>query len=254
MVDNLMVADRSASTRSAVLVTEKLFHRQPSPMTSPHISSRAGSESTLESVSDWFQLHSRQVSLGAIGLVAVVGGGWFYMRSQSLKAERADRAYLSVEQSIASGNLPLAESDLRKMITRYDGTPAAMEAELVLTQLMYQEGKYQDGLTALGKATPKLESSKDFASAAHLLLAAGYEQTRKFAGAAAEYEAAAKFARFDADRQRYQSFAAEDYLMAGRKDDAKRIWTVLAADSKGTVAGEARVRLGELLATPEPKV
>ncbi len=222
-------------------------------MTSPQRSSRAGSESTLESMSDWFQLHSRQVSWAAIGLVVVVGGGWFYIRSQSLKTERADRAYSSVEQSIASGNLPLAESDLRKMITRYEGTPAAMQAELVLTQLMYQEGKYQDGIAALGKAVPKLESSKDFASSAHVLLAAGYEQTRKFAEAAAEYEAAAKSARFDADRQRYQSSAAEDYLLAGRKDDAKRIWTVLAADSKGTVAGEARVRLGELLATPEPK-
>lgn len=222
-------------------------------MTSPQISSRAGSESTLESISDWFQLHSRQVSWAIIGLVAVVGGGWFYIRSQTLKAERADRAYSSAQQSIASGNLPLAESDLRKMITRYDGTPAAMQAELLLAQLLYAEGKYEDGIGALRKAAPKLESSKDFGSSAYLLLAAGYEQTRKFAEAAAEYEAAAKSARFDADRQRYQSFAAEDYLIAGRKDDAKRIWTVLAADSKGTVAGEARMRLGELLAAPEPK-
>ncbi len=193
------------------------------------------------------------MSWGVIGLVAVVGGGWFYTRSQSLKTERADRAYSSVEQSIASGNLPLAESDLRKMITRYEGTSAALQAELVLAQLMYQEGKYQNGIVALGKAASKLESSKDFASSAHLLLAAGYEQTRKFAEAAAEYEAAAKSARFDADGQRYQSFAAEDYLRAGRKDDAKRIWTVLGADSKGTVAGEARLRLGELLAAPAPK-
>ena len=204
-------------------------------------------------MSDWLQLHSRQVSWAVIGLVAVVGGGWFYTRSEALKAERAQNAYSAAEQSIASGNLPLAESDLRKMITRYDGTPAAMQGSLVLAQLLYEEGKYEDGIAELQKATPKLESSKDFGASAHLLLAAGYEQTRKFAQAASEYEAAAKAARFDADRQRYQSLAAEDYLMAGRKEDAKRIWTVLAADSKGTVAGEARMRLGELEASPEPK-
>ncbi|MBA3727414.1 MAG: hypothetical protein H0W86_13530, partial [Armatimonadetes bacterium] len=76
------------------------------------------------------------------------------------------------------------------------------------------------------------------------------EQLRKFVEAAGEYEAAAKRARFDEDRQRYESLAANAYLLGGRKEDAKRIWTVLAADSKGTVAGEARVRLGEMLATP----
>jgi predicted negative regulator of RcsB-dependent stress response len=222
-------------------------------MTSPIISKSAGSESSFEAVSDWLQLHSRQVSWAVIGLVVVVGGGWFYTRAQSLKAERAENAYEAAQQSIAAGNMPLAESDLRKMITRYEGTPAANQAELVLAQLLFEEGKYEDGIAELQKAVPKLESSKDFGSAAHLLLAAGYEQTRKFVQAATEYESAAKAARFDADRQRYQEFEAEDYLLAGRKDDAKRIWTALAADSKGTVAGEARMRLGELEAAPEPK-
>lgn len=222
-------------------------------MTSPIISNRAGSESSLESMNDWLQLHSRQVSWAVIGLVVVIGGGWFYTRSQSLKAERAVTAYSGVQQSIASGNLPLAESDLRKLITRYDGTPAAMQGSLVLAQLLYQEGKYDDGIAELKNATPKLESSKDFGASAHLLMAGGYEQTKKYVEAAHEYEAAAKAARFDADRERYQSVAAEDYLIAGRKDDARRIWTALAADSKGAVAGEARLRLGELDAAPEPK-
>ncbi len=204
-------------------------------------------------ISDWLQLHSRQVSWAVIGLAAVVGGGWFYIRSQNLKAERAEWAYYAAQQSMASGNMPLAESDLRKMITRYDETPSAMQARLTLAQLLYDQGKFQEGVTELIQALPKLESSKDFGSSARLLAAAGYEQLKKFAEAAAEYEAAAKTARFDEDRQRYQSMAAYSYLTAGRRDDAKRIWTILAADSKGTVAGEARVRLGELTAAPQPK-
>lgn len=222
-------------------------------MTSPNFKSRQTSDNRLEVISDWIQLHSRQVSWAAIGLAAVVGGGWFYIRSQNLKAERAERAYYTAQQSMASGNLPLAESDLRKMISRYDGTPAAMQARLTLSQILYDQGKVQEGVAELKKAMPTLEKSKDFASSAHLLAAAGYEQVRKFAEAAVEYEAAAIVARFDEDRQRYQSEAANAFLLAGRKDDAKRLWTILAADSKGTVAGEARVRLGELTATPEPK-
>ena len=215
-------------------------------------SSRPGSTDRLESMADMFQLYSRQITWGVVGLAAIVGGGWFYIRSQNLKAERADRALFVAEESIP-GNLPLAESDLRKLITRYEGTAAARQAQLVLTRLLYEEGKYQDGVADLKKALPKLESLKDFASSAHVLLASGYEQVRNFADAAVEYEAAAKSARFDADRQRYESFAARDYQLAGRPADAKRIWTVLAADSKGTVAGEARVRLGEMTATVQPK-
>jgi predicted negative regulator of RcsB-dependent stress response len=76
------------------------------------------SSDRTESLMDWFQLHSRQVVWGSIALAAVVVGGWFYMRSQQLKAERAETAYFAAQRSVVSGNLPLAESDLRKMISR----------------------------------------------------------------------------------------------------------------------------------------
>jgi predicted negative regulator of RcsB-dependent stress response len=201
-------------------------------------------------LSDWFDVNSKLVTGAVIAIAVVVGGWWFYTRSQHLKAERAERAFYAAEQSMAAGNMPLAESDLRKMITRYDGTPAARQAVLTLAQLEYDQGKHQEGITILKNAMGKLESSKEFGASGHIMMAAGYEQLRKFVEAAAEYEAAAKLARFDQDRQRYESLAANAYLLGGRKEDAKRIWTVLAADSKGTVAGEARVRLGELLAAP----
>ena len=218
-------------------------------MTLPH-RPRPASDNRLETISDWFELHSKAVTGGVIAVALVVGGVWFYTRSQNLKAERAERAFYSAQQSMVVGNMPLAESDLRKMITRYDGTPASRQATLTLAQLLYDQGKHQEGVTLLKGAIPKLESSEDFAASGHLMLATGYEQLRRFAEAAAEYQAAAKKARFDQDRQRYESLAANAYMLGGRKEDAKRIWTALGADSKGTVAGEARVRLGELVAAP----
>jgi tetratricopeptide (TPR) repeat protein len=229
-----------------------LAYRHQTEMTSPNVTRRPGSGDGLDSFADWFQLYSRQISWAVLVLAAIAGGGWFYMRSKNLKAERAEKALFVAEQSIP-GNLPLAESDLRKLIVRYDGTQAAMQAQLALAQLLYDQGKYQEGVAELKKAVPKLESSKDFASSAHLLQAAGYEQLKKFLEAGNEYMSAAKTARFDSDRQRYESFAARSFQLGGRVEDAKRIWTRLAADSKGTVAGEARVRLGELTATPQPK-
>ena len=199
---------------------------------------------------DWFQLHSREVAWGSIALVVLVAGGWFYNRSQELKADRAETAYFNAQRSVVSGNLPLAESDLRKMINRYDGTSAATEGRLALAQILYEENKYQAGIDALKDAAGK---AGDFTSSFHIVMAGGYEQLKNFKEAAAQYEEAAKAARFDADRQRDQTLAAKSYLNAGDSAKAKAIWTDLGADSKGTVAGEARVRLGEMTAALEPR-
>ncbi len=198
---------------------------------------------------DWFQLHSREVTWASVAVIALAAGGWFYNRSQELKSERAEKAYFAAQRSVVSGNLPLAESDLRKMVQRYDGTSAATEGRLALAQILYEEGKYQAGIDALKEAG----KAGDFASAVHMVMAGGYDQLKKYKEAGAEYEAAAKAARFDADRQREQSLAAKAYLNGGDSAKAKAIWTELGADSKGTVAGEARVRLGEMAATPESK-
>ena len=202
---------------------------------------------------EWFNLHSREVIWGGIAVVVLAGGGWFYNRSRELKAERAEKAYYAAQRSVTAGNLPLAESDLKKMITRYDGTQAATQARLQLAQILYDQGKFEEGVSELKKAADKVGSSEDFGSSVHLLTATGLDQMNKHAEAAAEYEKAAKVARFDADRQRYMSLAASSYLSAGNKTKAKEIWTDLGKDSKGAVAGEARVRLGEMEATPAPR-
>jgi predicted negative regulator of RcsB-dependent stress response len=218
-------------------------------MTSPF----ASSEDRTETLMDWFNLHSKVVSWALLGLVVLAAGGWFYIRSQNLKAERAEAAYFTAQRSVVAGNLPLAESDLRKMVTRYSGTPAAMEGSLILAQVMYDQGKVQQGLDELKKSADDIGDSKEFGSAVHVVLASGYEQLKKFADAGKEYEAAAEAARFKADGERYRSLAAKAYLSGGDSAKAKAIWTELGADSKGTVAGEARVRLGEMTAKPEPR-
>jgi len=206
-----------------------------------------------EGLMDWFQLHSREAVWGGIAIVALAAGGWFYSRSKDLKAERAEKAYYQAQRSVGAGNLPLAESDLKKMIARYDGTTASIQARLQLAQLMYDQGKYQQGIDELKAAEEKFGDSKDFGSAVHMVMAAGYEQLKNYNAAGDQYEKATKVARFDTDRQRHLAQAAMVYLQAGNKEKAKQIWTDLGADSKGAVAGEARVRLGELTATPAPK-
>src|SRR5260221_10243871 len=101
---------------------------------------RAQSDSPFDTMSEWFELYNKQITWGVIGVVAIVVGVWFYSRSQTLKEQKAERALMTAEQSIP-GNMPLAESDLRKLIQRYDGTPAAYQAQLTLARALYDEGK-----------------------------------------------------------------------------------------------------------------
>jgi predicted negative regulator of RcsB-dependent stress response len=217
-------------------------------MTSPFTT-----EDRTESVFEWFQSHSREAGWAAVFVVAIGAGGWFYLRSKDLKNTRAERAYFEAQRSVAAGNLPLAESDLRKMVERYDGTPSAIEGRLQLAQVLYQQGKFQQGVDELKKKEDDIGSDAAFGSSVHTVIAGGLEQLKKFREAAAEYEAAAKAARFDSDRQRYLALAATAYATAGDTAKSKQMWTDLGKDSKGTVAGEARVRLGELEAKPQPR-
>jgi predicted negative regulator of RcsB-dependent stress response len=209
---------------------------------------RADDESRLDSIMGWFSLNSKQ-ALMVLGVVAlVVAGWWFYSRSQTLKAEKAEKAYYQALQSIGSGNTPLAVSDLRKLSVRYAGTRAAIQASIALAQLLYEDGKYAEGLAELNKVDEGKARKVFMGSALHRLKAAGLEQQGKFADAAAEYGKAADAASFPADRSLYKGDQARALTTAGKRAEAKAIWTELAQDEQSAVAAEAKVRLGELSA------
>jgi tetratricopeptide (TPR) repeat protein len=193
-------------------------------------------------------LHKRAVSWAVIALAIVVLGYWYYQRSQALKAQRAETAYYQARQSATAGNLPLAVSDLQKVATRYEGTPAGAQASITLAQALYQQKKFKDGIGVLKRAEAKAPS--DFRPSIHVLEADGFEELRDFGAAAEQYKLAATATKYPVDKAQYQAAAARDYMAAGKTEDAKAIWTELAKDETGPMAAEAKVRLGELLAKP----
>ena len=201
-----------------------------------------------DSLTEWFVLHKREVTWGAAIIAAVVAGVWFYERSQSIKAQRAETAYYQARQASATGNLPLAVSDLQKVVTRYEGTRGGAQAALTLAQVLYDQKKYKEGIEALEKALDK--APDDFKASIHVIEAAGYEELKNFVAAAEQYQKAADATRFPADKAEYQADAARNYAAAGKTDQAKAIWSELAKDETNPLAAEARVRLGELTAKP----
>jgi len=201
-----------------------------------------------ESFSEWFMLHKREVSWAVLIVAIAVLGYWYYERSQALKAQRAETAYFQARQSAAAGNLPLAISDLQKVAARYEGTRAGTQASITLAQAFYQQKKFREGIAALKKAEAK--SPADFRPSIHVLEAGGYEELKDFVAAAEQYKLGAKETRFPVEKAQYQAAAARDYMVAGKTEEAKAIWTELAKDETGPLAAEAKVRLGELLAKP----
>ena len=217
-------------------------------MTTPNIPTRQRYGSGDESAGDWVLLHKRELLWALVALAAIVGGFWFYERSQSLKSQRAESAYFQARQSAAAGNLPLAVSDLRKVVARYEGTRAGTQAALSLAQTLFDQKKFKEGIDELKKVEAK--APEDFRASIHVLEAAGYEELKDFTAAAEQYKLASMATPFPVDKAKYQAGAARDYMAAGKSDQAKAIWTELAKDESSPEAAEARVRLGELTAKP----
>jgi predicted negative regulator of RcsB-dependent stress response len=193
-------------------------------------------------------LHKREATWTVVAIAVLAAGVWFYERSQSLKAQRAETAYFQARQSVATGNVAAAVSGLQKVVTRYEGTRAGAQAALTLAQTYYEQKKYKEGIEVLKNAEAK--APDDFKPSIHVVEAAGYEELKDFTTAAQQFEAAAKATRFPTDKSEYQADAARDYTAAGKTDLAKAIWTDLAKDESNPLAAEARVRLGELTAKP----
>ena len=192
--------------------------------------------------------HQRELTWAVVALAVIVAGVWYYERSQSIKAQRAETAYFQARQSAASGNLPLAVSDLQKVVTRYEGTQAGTQAALSLAQALYQQKKVKEGVDVLKKA--ESSASDDFKPSIHSLQAAGYEELKDLTAAAEQYKLAAQATRFPAEKIEFRASAARTYMAAGKTAEAKAIWTELAKDDTGPAAAEAKVRLGELDAKP----
>jgi predicted negative regulator of RcsB-dependent stress response len=202
-----------------------------------------------ESFLDWFRINSRLVSIGAVVVIAAAFGVWFYNRSVALKNDNADKKLVAAKQSIGSGNIPLAQTDLKKVADQYAGTSAGAEAGMLLAQLKLDQGDYAGAVTSLKDLTSRI-SSGPYAASLRALLGDAYVQLQKPADAAAEYERASQLTSMPNERALLMAKVGRAYAAAGNHDKARRTWEALAVQQDNqALAAEARLRLGELLAT-----
>jgi len=198
-----------------------------------------------ESAMDWARANGKYLVIAA-AVVALAVAGWVVVRQyQSRQANTAETQLNRARQSYAQGNLPLAQTDLRRVIVRFGGSAAGSQATMLLAQTYYEQGKADSGLKVLSDG----EAVGPDRAAFEALKGAGLEQKKEYAQAADRYRAAAGLTDLKVSKDRYMADAARALSSAGNKTEGAKIWDALAKDESSAFANEARVRLGELTAT-----
>ena len=199
-----------------------------------------------ESAMDWARANTKPIAVAAI-VIALAAATWFLAKQwRERQADAAEVALNRARQSYGQGNLPLAQTDLKRVITRFGGSAAGSQASMLLAQAYYEQGKADSGLKVLNDGKPSDTDEAAFEA----LKGAGLEQKKEYAQAAERYRAAAGLADAKIAKDRFMADAARALTSANNKAEAAKIWSALANDNASTFAAEARVRLGELVATP----
>ena len=197
---------------------------------------------------DWLQRNQRMLIAIASIVVIVGAAAWFLLEYSSRKEAAAARALEQARFATQSGNLPLAATDLSRLIDNYGGTVAAGEAAILLAQVR----RLQDEETlAVEELRAAIDDRLDpqFRAGAYHLLGTALEDLGNLSEAAQAYENAAAASWYGLVTAQYLNDAARAYGLAG--DTAAALATYRrVAEQYGDApsATEAEVRLGELLA------
>lgn len=186
--------------------TSSRVHREPEGPDDAFIAA-------IERATTWGRAHSRELTIAAVLVAALVLIGLYYVNSRRTIEAQAQAQYGQVQQSLASGNTQLAIRDLQSFVSRFGDTSAAAQARLALGDLLLREGRAEEAIDALGDLPDDLD--EPFGLAAGRLLAAAYEETGRPNDAVETYLRIADRARFDFERREALADAARVRLQDG---------------------------------------
>jgi outer membrane protein assembly factor BamD (BamD/ComL family) len=202
--------------------------------------------SATTTTTPWYRDRNRQLVAGAIAVVVVALIAWFVVSSGRRKEEFAARGLNQARAAAEAGNLPLASSELQKLIQTYKGTDAASEAVITLNQVRMVNGQSELAAVGLRDFLAKKPEPKYVAPAAGLLGAA-LENAQKWADAGDAFSSASRAADLPYLKARYLVDAARAYREGGNTQQAIAAYReIIQKYPKTTSMTEAQVRLAEL--------
>src|SRR5712672_1423973 len=193
----------------------------------------------------WVKAHRQ---LGSwIGSIVVVGAGLFLwtLSTQRRTEEIASRDLQGARFAFENQNLPLAASELAKVIANYAATNAAAEARILLANVRLLEKQPQQAVTVLKDFAPG--AAEAYRAQAYGLLGAAYEDMGQPRQAGEAYENGSAAARLDFLKAQMLSDAGRAWTNAGDTTRAVTDYRRIVKEfAKEGMATEAKVRLGEL--------
>ncbi len=197
-------------------------------------------------INQWFKENRRTAIAIAVGAVLAAGGTLFWKTARDRREDFAERAFTGARASAEAGNLPLAASDLARVVSTFDGTRAGQEATLLLAQVRLLQGQPALAVGDLRKfvgSGPRVE----FRGPGSALLGGALEEAGQPGEAAKAYEAAANATEYKGIKAQYLMDAARTFATAGNVDQAIRIYERVVNEFKTQSSSvEAQVRLTEL--------
>jgi tetratricopeptide (TPR) repeat protein len=202
-------------------------------------------EPLSERIVAWGKAHKQLASwIGAIVVVAAVLFLWT-LSTKKRSEEIASRELQGARFAFENQNLPLAASELARVVENYSGTNAAEEGRLLLANVRLLQGQPQQAVEVLRDYAPG--AGRAFRAQAYGLLGAAYENMGRPREAGEAYEKGAAAARLDFLKAQMLSDAGRAWTSAGDTAKAIAAYKRIVNDfpKEGAVT-EAKVRLGEL--------
>jgi outer membrane protein assembly factor BamD (BamD/ComL family) len=207
---------------------------------------RAQTATTPAVSTPWYKNRQRHIIAAAAILAALAVVAWFIVASGRRKEEFAARSLNQARAAAEAGNLPLASSELQKLISAYKGTEAAHEAVITLNQVRMVNGQNELAVVGLREFL-KGNPPDQYRTPASGLLAAALENAKQWEEAGKAYTQAADNAEVEYLKAQYLIDAGRAYRLGGKLDEAARAYrTILQKYPKSSSVTEAQVRLAEI--------
>ncbi len=194
----------------------------------------------------WYR-DSKRLLIGAAVAVLLLGVvAWVVISSERRKEQFAARSLNQARAAAEAGNLPLASSELQRLIDTYGGTDAATEAVITLNQVRLING--QGELAAVGlREFIDSDPPEKYLAPAYGLLGTALENSKRPGEAAAAFRNASTAADIEYLKARYLIDAGRAFRAAGKPEEARAAYrAIIDSFPQASSATEAKVRLAEL--------
>jgi TolA-binding protein len=194
----------------------------------------------------WYRDKRRLIGAAVLTVLLLGVVVWLVLASGRRKEEFAARSLNQARAAAEAGNLPLASSELQRLIETYRGTDAATEAVITLNQVRMVNGQSELAAVGLREFLAKKPPRK-YLAPAYGLLGTALENSKRPAEAAVAFSSASKSADLDYLKARYLIDAGRAYRAAGKTNEAQAVYReVIQKHPKSSSFTEAQVRLAEL--------